>query len=850
MTRSRISFDAGWTFHFGDDLPTPRRIIAKHGSANGFTDLTEEERIENDVPKTGVEHMGPVGQVVQTRPLSARDLFSDVHLPHDWRIQMMPSNKAPDRVDYPYKWQGFFPTGIAYYRKVFKLGPPPTGEHVTLTFDGIGGSSDVWLNGCWLASESTSYTPLVIEITELLRPEGLNVLLIRSDQRDAEGWWYEGGGLYKHVWLDTFNDVHIPPGGIYVTTPEIHQQEARVRIEIEVANYGADNASITANANIFTTGKTQALEQSSLVSVRGCSETTLVLETTIQHPVLWQLGAGHLYTCEVKLRDSSSHAVLDKLNCTFGIRKVEFVQDGIEVNGIWTKIQGVNLHQDFGVYGVALPDRIIEYKLELCAGMGVNAIRSAHHPPTTELLEHADRLGMLVLSEHRLLLSTTTQHERLRVMIRQSRNHPSVFLYSLGNEEISMESDAVGARSLTRLADICHALDPATRTIYGGVSNLEGAIHGVTDVQGMHYQCTLNGVDEATLVHPEKSHVLDEEGLFASTRGVYHYDRRAPYSGSFSKIFEQLGDVDTPMDFGAIAVGDAKPCEHINVNMTRAFDHPRVSGAFVWTGIDYWGEPTPLRWPAIIASYGAFDIMGLPKDYFWLLRSIFRPEKPIVHAFPHWTWDEGTSESIPFRAYSNCEEVEFLVNDKPVTRRLHVKNHMVEVEGGLEYEAGVLVARGYRQGKLVVTHRQCTAGRAARIRLIPDRTTLSTSNEDVCVIRIAIIDSQGVLVPSAANRVDFKLSGNGKIAGAHNGNPNFDYENWDAKESINVFRGQAGIILEPSGKGEGDLSLEVSSSGLEIGKVVIRMDPEEPLHTVHCVPDEGAITGEYIIERD
>ncbi|KAL2788238.1 glycoside hydrolase superfamily [Aspergillus keveii] len=832
--RTKTSFDDGWKFHLGADIQTPRRLVGKAGTANGWSDLTEQELEHYTGEKTAIEKMGAAFQAIQVRPRDADPSWTDVNLPHDWRIEQTPDPNHEFPADYPKGWHAWWPTGVAYYRKLFTTSAPHPGQHVQLTFDGIAGESSVWLNGFWIGQQTTSYTPLTLDITELLRSDVPNVLLVRSDSSEAEGWWLEGGGIYRHVWMETFGDVHIPQNGVLIATPDISQNHAVVRVEVEVGNIGLDAAAVAAELT-FTdpTGDTLSIAQDTTISafsVPGMSQRTVRKEVSIANPELWNIGKGALYTVTIRLVGQETKELLDTTSIHFGIRTIEWAEDGIIINKVKTKIQGVNLHQDFGYYGSALPDRIIEAKLDMCAEMGVNAIRVAHHSPTPELVRHADRIGMLILPEQRNMSTSAASIEQLRTMIRLFRSSPSVFMWSLENEELSMQGTPVGSAILARLIKECRALDPTRPVTVGGVMNLADTKTGYyqqLDVIGMHYRCLFGTLDESIALHPGQRHVLDEEGLYACTRGVYQYDKAGAYSGSFSYIHEALMDRDEPQANGAI--GDIDPTKFspiIAPNVTLAFSHPKVTGAFLWTGIDYYGEPAPARWPSVVGAYGQRDLAGLPKDYYWLVRSVFKPSEPVVHAFPHWTWSGKEGEHIPFAVFTNCEEVEVEINGTILGDRWPVVSHKAQTREGVVYQPGRICVRGFRSGAVVAEHIQETAGSPTALRLLPDRTVLSASGRDVAIIRVLVVDSEGRFVPDATNEVSFSVKGSGRAAGLCNGDTAFS-KYLRATENIGLFHGQAVAFIE-AGREEGEVEILASGKGLQGGSTTIRVTSEAP----------------------
>ncbi|RSL42121.1 hypothetical protein CEP54_015595 [Fusarium duplospermum] len=714
------------------DMP-PRRRLAKAGMANGWSDHTVEERQETGLQKTIIEEMDRSFQAVILRPSAADAEWSSIDLPHDWRLGMTPSPDHQHPEDEAKVWQGFFPTGVTYYHKLLSLDRGPLGQRTSITFDGIAGFSDVWFNGFWVGEMASSYSPLTVDVTEILRAgdEGPNVVLVEVLNESPDE---AKAGLVT-----------------VVKDPETGQ---------EIACTDAD----------------------SRVSVFSCGMVALATEVQISNPKLWQLGKGGLYTPEAHVVDAQG-ALLDVISTHFGVRTISWAKDGILGNGQWTKIVGANLHRDRSVFGVALPDRVIEQKLELCAELGVNAIRSAHHAPTQKLVDHAERMGMLLLLENRQLSTASSSLEQLR---------------SLGD----------GPGILTRMVKEIKSLGPDRDTIFGGVMALDDkSYYSITDVVGMHYRSFFGVLDVAVGYVQDKPHVLDEESLYASVRGVYQYDKERAHAGSFSYLGEVMMDTPEPASNAALMPPDFNITGSIALDLTTAYTHPKVSGTFVWTALDYIGEPT------------------LPKDYYWLLRSLFRRDEPLVHAFPHWTWPGREGESIPFRPYSNCDEVEFLVDDVVLAHE-RVNTGLVMIPDGIKYAPGKLVAT-------------FTAQKPARLMVDTDRSVLSVSSGDsidVAFLRIAVTDEQGNLIPNAANHVKVAVKGEGYLRGTHNGDPSTD--NYTCCETFQAFNGFIGAYFA-SDSSPGVMTVSVASDGLVGVEVDISVSTEDAWHLVHVAKDEA-----------
>ncbi|EXK80639.1 hypothetical protein FOQG_14845 [Fusarium oxysporum f. sp. raphani 54005] len=839
MTRTRTNFDKGWQLHVGNNLDSARKLMAKAGTTNGWSDLTNEELEAAGLKQTIAESMGPYFQVIKARPSSQDADWRAVNLPHDWRFEQKPSPDHPEAADYPRTWQGFFPTGVAYYRKLFELQRSELGERCSITFGGIAGYSDIWLNGFWLGQQSTSYSPVTFDVTELLRfgSDGPNVMLVQTDTREPEGWWYEGGGIYRHVWLDTHSNVHAVVDGLYIRTPVATAEKAVVKAEVQVVNDTSHSQNVGAYFIVEDDEGREIVrtDPNSMASISIRNSTTISGEMELPNPKLWTLGSGGLYRMTAVVT-SSQGSVLDQVSSTFGVRTIEWVDDGIKVNGKWTKIYGANIHQDWAVYGIGLPDRLIEHKIDLCIEMGVNAIRSAHHAPTPELVDYADRRGVLLLLESRAFSTTPASIQQLQSLVRRFRNRPSVLMWSIENEEMDFQGTNVGRAILSRLVGEIKALDPDRPTTFGGVLAFEDAsYYSLTDIVGMHYRAFFGVLDETIQYVPDRPHVLDEEGLYASTRGVYHYNKENAHAGSLSHLGEVMMDAPNPAANAALMPPNFNITGNIASTLTKCFTCPKVSGCFVWTALDYLGEPTPLRWPATTSSYGARDLCGLPKDYYWLLRSLMRSEEPLVHAFPHWTWPGREGERLPYRAYTNCDSVEFFVNGVSVAH-VAVSESLVIVDDGLEYQPGQLVARGFRNGQAVAEHAQVTAGQPACLSLTTDRYTLSASEDDVALIRVAVTDKDGNLIPDAENAIELHVQGQGRLVGVHNGDPSTD--NYKCYSKTKAFNGYM-VAYVGSSNTLGEIAVTASAEGLSTGTITLSVSDNELQHLVHAVLDEA-----------
>lgn len=830
------NFDSAWYIHEGELSDRPRRLVSKGNIASYAADITKKET----GPDAGLNILEAVsGEAAQISCKRLEELDSNwktVDLPHDWRIHHAPSPKKKDtlRQDFPFVFQGFRHPGVAYYRKTFSYDLPSEDEHVHLLFDGVIGRSDYWMNGFWLGSHSTSYTPVSFDVTEFFRPagEGPNVVLVRSDCTEAEGWWYEGGGISRHVWLERRHAITVAEHGFSVTYPRITQHEVELQFSVEVENHSRSGCKPSVSIDVLSPDGQTIGTISQTVHIPWLETTTASLGTTVETPELWNIGDGKLYTAVVELR--LDNKIVYQKEQRFGIRTIEFQKDGILVNGTWHKIKGVNIHADFAGVGVALPDRLAEKKLELLREMGSNTVRIAHHPPAPEIVDHADRMGIFVIPENRLLSSSPSNLQFLRTMVRQFRNSPSVLLWSLENEEMGLQGTETGKRILTRLVKEVNKLDPSRQTNCGGIMYTSHDYHNVTSVIGIHYQGLFNGVEKTVNYFPDKPHIEDEVGLHAPTRGVYKSDTERGHNSAFANLQEVMPEIAGLASFPAVGSGDFASRDNIATVLNEVFTGKFTTGGCLWTGIDYHGEPVPAAWPVVISGYGARDIIGIPKDYYWLLRSLFKPE-PLVHGFPHWTWPGDEGKQIPFRVYSNCEEAEVLVNNIVVDRQ-PVTNSAAYFPDGIKYSPGEVLIRGIIAGKTVAEHKYCTAGKAARVLLENDRPKLAPNNTDIAMIRVIIVDSEGHLVPDAPNLIKFRLGGvDSRIVGVGNGdNATTESEQGDTRTA---FNGYAAVMVQSS-KELGVITVQVEAEGLEGAQTEIEVSSDVRPSEVYFSKDE------------
>jgi beta-galactosidase len=806
----------GWMLHVGELPIPPARLSSKGGGCGSVSDLLPEEQptsVALDQELARMATMVPgVEQLLNFRRVEVLDsTWRPVEIPHDWRIEQTPQPDGPP-------FQAFLPGGVAYYRLRFAVPPSELGRRLTVEFDGVLSDATVWCNGFLLGNHPSGYAGFRFDLTDFLRygDEGENVLLVRCDTTDPEGWWYEGGGIYREVRLISRASIHIADDGIWVTTPEVTPDRALIRVVSTLVNTTTRSARAQITTTLIAPNGTSVGSAERSVEIPACSSFDSVEELTVESPQLWEVGQGRLYRARVELRSEEN---LDEDVTTFGIRTVGFRGDeGFFVNDQPVLIQGANLHQDFAGVGVALPDRLVAYKLELLAEMGCNAVRSAHHPPSTAFLNAADHLGLLVIAENRLLSSAPDYLQDLEWLIRHNRNHPSIFLWSLENEE-ALQGTARGKRLLRTLTQRARQLDPTRQISVGGAFHLESDYFDVVDVIGTHYAVQNGFIEQIRRLRPGHPHLSDEEGLFPTVRGQYEDDEERGLASAFGTKMGLFGVLPT-----ILAQLPGMPSALTDIGKTWQWfaDHPQSGGGFVWAGMDYFGEPVQMSYPSVGSSYGALDICGYPKDYYWLLRSFFRTE-PLIHVVPHWTWPGHEGKLLRLWVYTNCEEVELLLNGQVVGRR-QAQAHIARWDEGLAYQPGELIARGYNHGSMVVETLVQTAGPGQALRLEIDRATICGDGRDVALAHVAVVDDQGRLNPWAESEVRFTIEGPARLIGVGNGNPSSMEPHKSNRRR--AFRGRCLAIIQSQIGASGTVRLRVQADGLREAEATLVVEPE------------------------
>ncbi|MDE2265596.1 MAG: DUF4982 domain-containing protein [Alphaproteobacteria bacterium] len=787
--RDRLLLDFGWRFRLGHacdeskdfDFGLDQRTFAKAG-----TNVASAAELNFDDSS-----------------------WQQVNLPHDWAVALPftpSSNPPPPPTDDPHAAHGFKPLGrdypetsIGWYRRAFDLPASDLGRRLSLEFDGVFRDCIVMFNGYIVGGNQSGYAPFRVDVTDFVNYGGKNVLTVRVDATLGEGWFYEGAGIYRHVWLVKTDPLHIPQWGTWVTS-KIEGAMASLDISTELFNDGLTVRKCQLVSTVFDPkGRVVASLKTPVLTVGSQEKRTLAQRAVLHTPTLWSLETPQLYQLVTKV--VSGGKAVDDAAVSFGIRSINFDPDkGFFLNGKPIKLNGTCNHQDHAGVGSALPDRLHAWRIERLREMGCNAYRTAHNPPAPELLDACDRVGILVVDETRRMSSDEEAISELERMIRRDRNHPSVILWSIGNEEPQQGTDR-GARIATTMKRVCRELDP-TRPITAAVDNDKVWGIGITpvlDVLGCNYR---TGKIPAFHQHyPNKPTIGTETGSTVCTRGIYVSDPTSGYCVAY----------DTEAPWWA-STAEA----WLNVVAPRPF----IGGGFVWTGFDYRGEPTPQnRWPNINSQFGFMDTCGFPKDNYFYYKAWWSNE-PVLHLLPHWNWQGKEGQKINVWCHSNLDRVELFLNGR--SQGVRDVAPLKHVEWDVVYAPGVIEARGYKGGEQVLTAKRETTGAPSQIVLRVDRATIDADGEDIAVVTVEIADAQGRIVPTAGSSVAFALSGPGTLIGVGNGDPKSHEA--DKGTSRSAFNGLCAAILQAT-KTPGTIRLDATASGLQSASLSIVTTP-------------------------
>ena len=820
--RDRMLFDANWRFTKGEPA--------------GLGDELSYDKIKDWVLPTGNPFTtnAPVPIPQGTAPgydvPCAQTDFDDsgwrsLNLPHDWGIEgPFDPNLSGETGRLPY-------SGAAWYRKHFQIPDTDAGRKIYLDLDGAMSYANVWINGQYVGGWPYGYSSWRVDLTPYIDFGGNNVLAIRLDNPDHSSRWYPGGGIYRNVWLVKTAPVHVAHWGTYVTTPDITAADATVNIQLNVDNDTGSNAVVSVRHSIYeltannTRGKLITIADTRDLEIHPHATRTVSADLHVPKPKLWSVDNPNRYVVVTYLRKNDSQ--IDEYETPFGIRTIKFdAEQGFFLNGQHVRLNGVCDHSDEGALGTAVNTRALERQVQLLKEMGCNAIRTSHNPPAPELLDLCDRLGILVMDEsfdcwakgkvaNDYHLIFNEWHERdWRAELRRDRNHPSIILWSIGNE-IPDQPSARGRAIAGELRGIAHQEDP-TRPVTAACDKVDSAFNGFgtnLDVFGYNYKPF--GYARAHRANPTQPIFGSETASCISSRGEYFF----PVS---------TNQADGKADFQVSSYDLSAP--HWATTPDREFlgqdQNPYVAGEFVWTGWDYLGEPTPYGRTNDVARssyFGIIDLAGFKKDRFYLYQARWRPDFPMAHLVPQrWDWPQG--QLTPVHVYTSGDEAELFLNGKSLGRHKKEAFEYRIVWNNVRFQPGELKVVAYKNGKQWATDTIASPGPAAKLVIKADRPRITADGKDLSFISVTVVDKKGRPVAQADNPLSFTLSGPGDIVATDNGNP-IDLTAFQSPDR-NAFNGECLAIVRGWDGKAGKIKVTVASPHLK--SATVRLDTNAP----------------------
>jgi len=791
--RNRINLDTGWRFYLGD-LPPGNEVDGWGGAktkAFGFGATS----IKFDDSK-----------------------WKQIKIPHDFVLDGDFTRKkegfpgegnipAMETIDGRHVTGGSLEGNIGWYRLLLSIPEEYEGKRIYLHFDGVFRDSIVFVNEYDIGRHASGYTGFYYDITDFLDYGGINLLVVRADATGREGWWYEGGGIYRHVYMEVVDPVHAAVWGTFVTSKAIDEngsyKKAEITIQTELINKNKEDKVIRLESSVIDETGNLAGCLSKELKIAFWGEQTETQSITIENPILWDIENPHLYKLQTNIYESG--IILDTYITYFGIRNICFdANTGFYLNGRHIKIKGVCCHQDHAGLGIGVPDRIWEYRLEKIKKMGGNAYRCSHNPPAPELLDYCDRMGILVMDETRKLSSSNENINQLRSMIKRDRNHPSIILWSIGNEEISVQDKTEGGRLAGTMLMEVKKMD-VSRPVTMAFCGWNGAyfhdpkvfLPASRDLDIMGFNYMPEGWDEYHSVMPDQPIIITEASANSSTRGAYRTDSvRSQYF-----IMDERNE------------GTAVKADIAEVQWKQTAESDYVSGIFLWTGFDYRGEPTPFTYPAVSSQFGVMDACGFPKDNYYYYKSWWSNET-VLHLFPHWNWPDQIGEKVPVYCYSNAEEVELFVNGISQGRKKMEKNWYL-VWPDVVWQPGEIKAAGYAGGNEIISKAVKTTKPPFKIEVIPDRDTVYGDSKDIVIFTVKVVDEDNQLVPESDALIQFRIEGQGDFLGVGNGNPG-SHES-DKVPMRRAFHGLCQLLVQTH-EARGKINVTAYADGLRSGR--------------------------------
>lgn len=793
--RSKIKFDDNWKFSVGNYYPQKPTDGWGGAKARGY--LKGAVTFDYDDAS-----------------------WRDVTLPHDFVSEgnyCFENGNSEDMVDIPEMESidsrlfagGCLDGSIAWYRKKFTL-ENCNNKRVYIHFDGIYRNSTVYVNEYFVGTHTSGYTGFYYDITDFVNLNGDNIIAVQVDATEREGWWYEGGGIYRHTWLETVDEIHIEQNSLFVSAESIDLKEKNSVINFcyTISNRSFENKDIHIKAEIKDSNNTVVSGFEQDLSLKEWSNVEKSEKLFMENIKLWDLDNPYLYTATVRIFENNN--LCDEYNVNFGARDIRFDSDkGFFLNGNHIKIKGVCCHHDHAGVGIAIPDSVNEYRIKKLKEMGSNAFRSSHYPASPEVLDICDRLGMLVFSETRRMSSAAEDLECMKSMIKRDRNHPSIFLWGIGNEEVFSQHRPETERATRTMKAEVRKLD-STRPITSAVvcwdgeqryDNAEKYVNVTKNLDVMGFNYCQSAWDDYHKRVPVQPIIITEESSNSWTRACYCTDE------SIGQYYAYDGQ-----NFDKCQSKGKAVRENLGENAWKAVaERDYLAGMFVWTGFDYRGEPTPLKYPAVYTQFGIFDYCGFPKDNYYYYKSWWTNEN-VLHIFSDNTVD---NEHVNVFCYSNLDEVELFIDDKSYGKKEVPRNWYVKWED-VDYKHGSISVKGYKNGEFITEETMQTVGKPYQISIKAESDAVKKG--DAAIFNISILDENGFVVPNANNELIFEVK-DGELLGTGNGNPG-DHDN-EKTNKRRAFNGLCQLIVRADN--DNQIKINVSSDGLTSSQCTVKI---------------------------
>ena len=848
MVRERININRDWRYQIDDPDGT--------GTALHYSQLKPYLLpCANDFIIFGKRYQRPEGNPGENIAYVKSD-FDDsewrhLNLPHDWAIE------GPFNIDYNGSTGKLPYWGIRWYRKTLELSQDDAGKQIYLDIDGAMSYASVWCNGQYVGGWPYGYASFRLDLTPYIKAGQKNVLAVRLDNPDDTSRWYPGSGIYRNVWLVKTSPVHVEQWGTFVRNQQVDSENAVMEMGVNIENHAGKDVQVKLQTSVYLQGKdgrpvgeevTQSMTKD--IAIKKDSWSSARFQFKVDKPKLWDIDTPNCYVAVSRVFMDGKE--MDSYETPFGIRTIEFTHDqGFMLNGQKVAIKGVCMHHDLGALGAAFNEVAAERQLRLMKEMGANAIRTSHNPPAPEFVALCDRMGLMMQLEladtwqkgkrkndYNLLFDDWSEAD-MRSLVRHYRNHPSVIMWSIGNEMPDQTTDqgVIIARNLTAY---CHDEDP-TRPTSLGCNKRDAVFRDIVnqvDIFGLNYFHKTYPVFKEQ--NPTRRYHASETSSATSSRGEYFFPVTTDVNDSRSGF--QLSSYDmTTIGWGC--------APEVQFKMNE--EYPFMSGEFVWTGFDYLGEPTPynkdltnllnfsdpnelekarkeleelgkIKTPSRSSYFGIVDLCGFPKDRYYNYKSYWRPDVPTVHILPHWNWEERIGEITPVHIYTSGDAVELFLNGKSLGRREKAHSYDRLTWDDVRYEPGSLKAIAYKNGQKWAEELVETTGKPAALQVTAEKTELKSDGTDLSFIRVAVVDSQGRVVPRSKNHLKFSVTGPAEIIATDNGDATsllpFQLSERDA------YNGLALVILRSQYMKQGKVVLTVESKGLPKQKIALKVE--------------------------